>query len=110
MLFHFFHVARGDRSVIPACQTENVTFSNHMHTSTVQVGISGDCELSANYSICSDPYSEVEGRVTSFSETDITFEIDSVETFYGNQVTVVFNDICDYCLERFYIPEMKPTG
>ena len=84
-----------------------------MNASTlhVDIGQSGrDCELSASYSRCSDPNTEVEGNVTSVSETDVRIEIDSVEMFYGNDVIVKLNDICDPCGETFYIPDMATTG
>ena len=70
----------------------------------------GDCEVSLNVSRCSDPHIEVEAHAMSGGNSNVVVGIDSIETFYGHNVTVAMNDMCDGCRERFYLPDMKPTG
>ena len=80
----------------------------------MHVGIeqkNSDCELSANLSSCADLNNDVvKGLVTSFNEYEVTVEIEPVDGLYGNDVMAKLNDICDDCRERFYIPDMTPTG
>ena len=66
--------------------------------------------ISLNFSRCADPNIEVEAHAISAGDTDVLVGVDSVELFYGHNVTVTMNDICDGCTERFYIPEMNQTG
>ena len=81
-----------------------------MQVSRVHVGLGEDCSLSVNFSKCTDPDNEVEGHVTSIHQTETTIEIENIEVFYGSNVTVTVDDICDDCEQRFFIPDMKPTG
>jgi hypothetical protein len=102
---------RRNSNPFPECQKENVTFSNDMEVSKVHISIEhgGDCEVSLNVSRCSDPNIEVEAHAMSGGNSNVVVGIDSIETFYGHNVTVTMNDICDGCRERFYLPDMKPT-
>ena len=70
----------------------------------------GDCEVSLNISRCSDPHIEIEAHAMSGGNSSVVVGIDSIETFYGHNVTVTMNDMCDECRERFYLPDMKQTG
>ncbi|CAI8013367.1 hypothetical protein GBAR_LOCUS8490 [Geodia barretti] len=102
---------RRNSDSFPECQKENVTISNDMEVSMVHISIEhgGDCEVSLNFSRCSDPQFEVEANAMSVGNSNVMVGIDSIETFYGHNVTVTMNDICDGCRERFYLPDMKPT-
>jgi hypothetical protein len=81
-----------------------------MQVSHVHVGLGEDCSLSVNFSRCTDPDNEVEGHLTSITQTETTIEIENIEVFYGNDVIVTVDDICDDCEQRFFIPDIKPTG
>jgi hypothetical protein len=69
----------------------------------------GDCEVSLNISRCSDPRIEIEAHAMSGGNSNVMVGIASIKTFYGHNVTVTMNDMCDGCRERFYLPYMKPT-
>ena len=105
-------VGRRQASGFSECKEENVTFSNNMGVLSVHISIEsgGNCEVSLNVLTCADSNIEVEAHANSTGGTNVLVGVDSVEMFYGHNVTVTMNDICDECTERFYIPEMKPTG
>ena len=79
-----------------------------MHIGLLQNNM--DCEFSVNISRCSGHGNEVVGQIVSFTEMEVKVDIPSIELFYGRDVIVTLNDICDDCEERYYIPEMKTTG
>ena len=109
----FVFIDRRIRSVFSVCQRENVTFSNGMQLSSVHIGTvenGQNCAFSVNISRCDDPNNVTEGHVNSASPNEVTVQIESIQMFYGHDVIVTLNDICDNCIERFYIFDMKPTG
>ena len=84
-----------------------------MNISTVDVGIqqiNKKCNWFVELIQCNNPSKYTEGNVVSSSAYDITIQIELVDQFYGNDVVVILNDICDHCNEIFYIPDLKPTG
>ena len=108
---HLFSGRRNART-FSECTKENVTFSNDMEVSNVHIGIEhgGNCDVALNLITCGDPHYEADAHAIFLSDTDVLVEIDSIEMFYGHNVTVTMNDTCDSCRERFYIPDMKSTG
>ena len=69
-----------------------------------------NCEVQVNFSECADPAIRVQKSALFVGDTNVTVVIEPVDIFYGSNVTIKMNDNCDNCLERFYIPSMKPTG
>ena len=68
------------------------------------------CGVQVNLSECANPATGVEKSALFVGDTNVTVVIDPVDIFYGSNVTIKMNDDCDDCLERFYIPSMKPKG
>ena len=79
-----------------------------MHMGIENNGI--PCMMSVTYYRCSDPDDNTKGS-TLVNGTDVEVEVDSIDTLYGENVTVLTNDTCDLCTDvRFYMPSMKETG
>ena len=105
-------LSRRSANSFSVCTKENVTFSNDMEVSNVHIAIEhgGNCEVILNFSKCAEPDNVIEAHAISLGDTNVMAGVDSIEMFYGHNVTVTMNDICDECRERFYIPNMRPTG
>ena len=97
------------------CEDDNVTFANDMEVSRIYIGgaFTGEnCKLLISISRCGDSgnlYNIV--LEVPATESNIMDTFNSVEMFYGYNVTVTLDSDCDYCEENhFYIPDMNLTG
>ena len=96
---------------IPSCKEENVVFANHQEFSRIYMGgmsFGENCRVSVIISHCHQERNE---SLCIDTESNPIIEFESVNMFYGNNVTVTLDNDCDYCEENhFYIPDMNLTG
>ena len=71
-----------------------------------------NCNISVNFTRCSDPDPNIEKRDSVFFDSNMTIiTVDSIHSFFGYNVTVGTNTCQSECQPLlYYIPNMQPTG
>ena len=96
------------------CEDDNVTFANDMEVSRIYIGSAStgeNCKLLISISRCGDSGNGNIVLEVPATESNIMATLNSVEMFYGYNVTVTLDSDCDFCgKQALYLPDMKPTG
>jgi hypothetical protein len=109
------HISRTKRHspYYPHCHNENLTYSIGNTTAKIYMGIeynNEDTSYSITFANCIDPGKEVEHHKTALAnENSVTFEVNSLLTCCGQEISVAKINNRDNCIQVFSLPCVRPT-